>query len=127
MNKHTKRRVRRYTSARTVAKNPYQLDPNEVWVAPTKIKERRKHFIMFPLVWYERLKGASGQTYRVALYLLYLHWKEGKDAIKLANGMLGMDGVSPQSKRRALRDLQHRKLVTVDWRLKKSPIVQVLV
>ena len=101
---------------------------SEAWaVAPAKIKKRREHFAMLPMTWYERLKGAHGQTYRVALYVLYLHWKDGKGPIKLANGMLKIDGVSPQSKRRALRDLERRKLVTVDWRPKKSPIVQLLV
>jgi hypothetical protein len=108
-------------------KNPYHLDTGEVWVEPEKLKRRRQHFIRLPLTWYERLKGAHGQTYRVALYVLYLHWKDGKGPIKLANGMLKIDGVSPQSKRRALRDLERRKLVTVDWRPKKSPLVQLLV
>jgi hypothetical protein len=133
MNKHSKRRpgVRRPATVDT--KSPFhpdnlRIDTGEVRVVtPAKIKKRREHFIKLPMTWYEHLKGAHGQTYRVAWYLLYLHWKNNGAPIKLANGMLAMDGVSPQSKRRALRDLDHRKLVTVEWRQKKSPIVRVLV
>jgi hypothetical protein len=105
-----------------------RMDTGEVRVVtPVKIKRRREHFIKVPMTWYERLKGAHGQTYRVAWYLLYLHWKNNGEPIKLANGMLAMDGVPRESKRRALRNLECRGLVTVDWRSKKSPIVRVLV
>jgi hypothetical protein len=96
-------------------------------VTPKKIRKRREHFVQVPMKWYEHLKGADGQTYRVALFLLYLYWKNNGDPIKLANGMLKIDGVSPQSKRRALRDLERRSLITVEWRPKKSPIVRLLV
>jgi len=103
-----------------------ELLGSDVWaVTPAKIKRRREHFAMLPMTWYERLKGADGQTYRVAWFLLYLHWKNNGGPIKLANGMLAMDGVPPQSKRRALRDLERRGLITVEWRPRKSPIVRL--
>lgn len=96
-------------------------------VTPTKIKRRRKQFTMLPMTWYERMKGVeAAQTYRVAWFLLYLHWKSNGDPIKLASGMLKMDGVPPRTKCRALRDLERRGLVTVEWRPKKSPIVRLL-
>jgi hypothetical protein len=99
----------------------------ELWaVVPTKIKRRRQHFIRVPWGWYEHLKDADGQTYRVALYLLYLHWKGNGEAIKLPNGMLAIDGVPPTSKCRALSDLERRGLITVERRPKKSPIVRVV-
>jgi hypothetical protein len=134
MNKRTKRKVQRYSAARTVAKNPYRLDPGEVWVMPTQIKERDKLFVLMLWSWIRRLSGAGGATWMVACHVLYLDWKReqdpwkrGKDSVKLANGLLGMDGVPPESKRRALRDLVSRGLIDVDWRPKKSPIVRVLV
>jgi hypothetical protein len=103
-----------------------ELLGSDVWaVTPAKIKRRREHFAMLPMTWYERLKGADGQTYRVAWFLLYLHWKNNGGPIKLGNGMLAMDGVPPQSKRRALRDLERRGLITVEWRPRKSPIVRL--
>jgi hypothetical protein len=101
---------------------------HEKWVTvPVKIQKRRQHFVKLPMSWYERMKGAHGQTYRVAWYLLYLHWKGNGDPIKLTNGMLRMDGVSRYSKRRALKNLEQRGLVTIEQRPRKSPIVRVLV
>ena len=100
---------------------------SEAWaVAPAKIKKRREHFAKLPMTWYERMEGAAGQTYRVAWHLLYVDWKNNGGPIKLANGMLAADGVPPQSKRRALRDLVRRGLITVEWRPRKSPIVRLV-
>ena len=66
---------------------------------PRKIQKRRQHFIPVPMRWYEKLEGAPGQTYRVALNLLYLDWKEEGQPIKLANGMMEIDGVLPQNRK----------------------------
>jgi hypothetical protein len=95
-------------------------------VTPARIRRRRKHFMPFPVAWYERLKGANGQTYRVALFLCYESWKQGSETMKVPNGMLKIDGVSPQSKRRALGDLARRGCIAVEWRPKKSPIARLL-
>jgi len=110
-----------------------RMDVGEVRaVVPRKIKKRRLEFAMVPMTWYERMKGASGQTYRVAWFLCYLDWKvNGKkppsgSPIKLASGMLKFDGVPSESKRRALRDLEHRGLITIEWWPKKSPIVRLM-
>jgi hypothetical protein len=40
--------------------------------------------------------------------------------------MLAMDGVPSESKRRALRDLERRGLITVERWLKKSPVVRLM-
>src|SRR6476659_8146541 len=86
-------------------------------VVPRKVLKRRQQFIMVPWTWAEKLVGAHGQAYRVALILLYLHWKGVKgEPVKLANGMLKIDGVSRRSKWRALRDLEARGLVRVEGR-----------
>ena len=37
-----------------------------------RLQKRRQHFVMVPWAWAERLQGASGQTYRVAICLLLL-------------------------------------------------------
>jgi hypothetical protein len=119
-------------------RNPFDLDAIRIdpsdpalvpveRVTPTKVRRRRQHFIQVPFEWLERLNGASGQAHQVALHLLYLHWKGEGQPIKLANGMMATDGIPPESKRRALRELQRRGLIKVEWRFKKSPIVQVLV
>jgi hypothetical protein len=59
--------------------NNLKLDP-EVWperraVTPRKIERRREHFVMVPWTWVEALSGASGQSWHLAMHLLYLHWK----------------------------------------------------
>jgi hypothetical protein len=53
----------------------YRLPSGAMMSTPTKIRKRREHFIMVPWAWVEKLNGAHGQTYRLALHLLYLHWK----------------------------------------------------
>ena len=93
---------------------------------PRKIQRRRSQFVKVPWAWIERLKGASGQTYRVALCLLHQHWRARGEPIKLANGMLRIDGVSRYSKWRALSDLEHRGLVTVERRPRRSPIIRLV-
>jgi hypothetical protein len=96
---------------------------------PAKIGKRRDQFIIVPMAWYEKLAKPvpkSRCTCLVALYLLHLHWKSDGKPFKLANGMLEYDGVSRFSKVRALRDLERRELIRVEWRGRKSPIVQVL-
>src|SRR5260370_1119472 len=65
-------------------------------VEPEKVRERRKHFVRVPLVWRERLNGATGHTGHtilLALDLLYLHWKGHGAPFKLPNGMLKFDGI----------------------------------
>ena len=94
-------------------------------VVPTKIRKRREQFVMFPMTWFDRLKGATGQTHRVALYLLHLSWKEKGAPIKLANGMLERDGVSRFGKWRALADLEQRGLIAVERRPRRSPVVRL--
>jgi hypothetical protein len=58
---------------------------------------------------------------------LYLHWKDNGAPIKLANGMLEMDGISRKAKSRGLSELERRGLITVvERRPKKSPIVKLI-
>jgi hypothetical protein len=96
---------------------------------PAKIRKRREQFVILPMWWYEKLANpvpASRCTCLVAWYLLYLNWKNEGKSFKLANGMLKYDGISRQSKWRALKDLERRGLISVGWREKKSPIIHVL-
>jgi hypothetical protein len=103
----------------------------EKWAAapiPTKIRKRRDQFILVPLWWYEKLAKpvpVNRCTCLVAMYLLYLNWKNDGKPFKLANGMLRYDGVSRYAKRRALADLEKRKLITVERRPWKSPVIRV--
>ena len=95
-------------------------------VEPRKLEKRREHFVKVPFTWLEALVGASGNTCRLALHLLYLHWKDNGAPIKLANGMLEMDGINRKAKSRGLSELECRGLITVERRPKKSPIVKLI-
>ena len=92
---------------------------------PPKVAKRRQHFIMVPFGWLELLDGASGKAYALALHLLYLDWKAKGAPIRLANGMLKIDGVSRASKWRALAELERRGLISIERRSRKSPLITV--
>lgn len=104
-----------------------QIDPTDHTLMPARGRGRGgDYFVKVPLAWVQKLDGAPGQTYRLALHILFLHFRERGAAIILANRTIEREGIPRQSKRRALRDLERRGLVEVDWRPKKSPIVRVL-
>ena len=92
-------------------------------VEPRKLAKRRTHFVQLPWVWVEALSGASGQTWQLAMHILYLNWKGKGAPIKLANGMLEIDGINRQSKWRALSELERCELITVERRPARSPLV----
>jgi hypothetical protein len=94
-------------------------------VVPRKVQKRCEQFVKVPWTWVKRLQGASGQTWCLALHLLYLHWKNKAAPIKLANGMLKLDGISRASKWRALAELERRELIIIDRRPNRSPIVRL--
>jgi hypothetical protein len=108
-----------------------RVDPNDgemvrLAKVPAKVQKRRGHFIKVPWVWFERLAGAHGQTYRLALYLLYLYWKDGSGrSVKLPNVGLRDVGISRQSKWRRLTDLEHLGLIKVERRPRRSPLVHL--
>ena len=80
---------------------------------------------LLPWTWAEALSGASGKTWELAAHLLYQHWEGNGAPIKLANGMLGIDGINRWSKWRALSELERRGLVVVERRRRRSPIVRL--
>jgi hypothetical protein len=75
---------------------------------PAKILKRRN-----AMVWDENLTGCAGHVYKVAIRVLYLHWKHHGKPFLLPNGMLLYDGVSRYSKYRALPKLERLGLITV--------------
>jgi hypothetical protein len=107
-----------------------RIDPAKIAAppVPAKIRKRREQFVKLPMTWYEKISRPALRcrfTCLVAWYLLYLNWKNRGKPFKLANGMLNYDGLSRDSKMRALRDLERRGLITVERRSRKSPIIHV--
>lgn len=82
-------------------------------------------FVMVPHAWAERLCGATGATYALAIELLYLVWRRRTKELVLSNKAAAAAGVSRKSKWRGLRELEKRGLVTVELRPKRSPIVRL--
>jgi hypothetical protein len=93
------------------------------WKKRLERDQRRRHkFIMVPLSWADRLEGATGQTYQVALVLLFEGWKAKNAPIKVGNDKAG----SRQSKWRALAELEQRGLIRVERRPNKAPLVHLV-
>lgn len=93
---------------------------------PKQIRRRRQHFVRVPWTWVERLaKARYTATYRVALHILYRHWKGSGQPFTLSNGMVAMEGVSRWQKWRALGELEQLGLITIERRQRKTPRIIV--
>jgi hypothetical protein len=97
-------------------------------IVPRKIAKRRRHFIRVPWVWAERLVEARLiSTYRVALHVLYEDWRQKGGPVKLSNGGLAIWGVTRGQKWRALAELVHLGLITIERRPRRSPLITPIV
>jgi hypothetical protein len=74
------------------------IDPTELYNEPEKLSRRRRHFVQMPFIWIEKLAGAGGQVYAMALHLLYRSWRSNGAPIKLRNAMLKIDGIGHTTK-----------------------------
>ena len=95
-------------------------------MVPGKVQKRREHFVRVPWTWVERLTNARHTaTYRVALFVLYRHWKGGGKPFTLSNTAVEDQGVSRWTKWAALGELEQLGLITVERRVRRSPKVTV--
>ena len=91
------------------------------------LRRRKDQFVMVPLAWVSRLNTARHiGTSKVALHILFQHWKSGGKPIRMANAALERIGVPRREKWRALRELESFGLVKVIRRPRKSPEVTIL-
>jgi hypothetical protein len=94
----------------------------------TNTKQRHQQFVKFPRAWVDRLQRASyTSTYRVALHLLFHHWKSDGCPIRLSNVALAEAGVSRDQKWRALRELECLGLIRIERRRRRSPMITLLI
>jgi hypothetical protein len=97
-------------------------------VVPRKIQKERNHFIKVPMVWVERLAGVHHlATYKVAMHVLYQHWRGGSEPFTLSNVALVRRGVDRFAKWRALSELEQLDLITIERRPNRSPRITVKV
>ena len=98
-----------------------RVDPERVR-QPARRKKWRRQFVHVPWQWVERLRGAKRiSTYRLALVLLYEHWRSGGRPIALSNVGMQPEGLTPRSKWNALSELRTLDLITVKAQSGKSP------
>jgi hypothetical protein len=85
-------------------------------------KAWRREYVRVPWKWVERLQTTRRvNTYRLALLLLYEHWRTGGQPIALSNVGLVAEGINRRSKWNALTELERLELVQVDRRNGRSP------
>lgn len=89
---------------------------------------RREPFVLVPLSWIAAAAEAThSPTTVVLIELLYASWKAHSPTFPLPNGQLRKLGVSRETKRRILRDLERAGMILVERRNRKTPIVTLVV
>jgi hypothetical protein len=90
----------------------------------TATKKWRRQFVRVPWSWVERLQEAKRiSTYRLALVLVYEHWRTGGRPITLSNVFTHAEGLSRRSKWRAIAELESLGLVQVKRHKRRAPRV----
>jgi|SRR5438046_2759436 hypothetical protein len=108
--------------------NPFDLvtlrvDPERMR-QPARPKKWRRQFVRVPWHWVECLQTTRRVgTYRLALVLLYEHWRTGGRPIALSNVFALAEGLPARTKWRALAELEGRGLVQVKRRRRHAPRV----
>jgi len=75
----------------------------------------------------EATKATSTPRAMVCVELLYASWEKRSLTVSVPNGRLAKLGVTRETKRRALRDLEKAGLITVERRHGKTPRVTLVV
>jgi hypothetical protein len=92
-------------------------------VAKPRSKWRRE-FVRVPWEWAERLQAAKRiSSWRLAVLLLYEHWRTGGRDIALSNILARHIGLSCRSKSRGLNELENLDLIEVRRRRRTAPRV----
>src|SRR6516225_10472982 len=81
---------------------------------PKLTRVQTQTFVMVPMAWKERLKGASGAACNLAHELLAENWRSEETVITVSNIRATRAGVSRKRKPDALRHLAERGLVRVE-------------
>jgi hypothetical protein len=91
---------------------------------PAKPKKWQRHYVNVPWQWVERLRESKRiSTYRLALVLLYEHWRTGGRTIVLSNVFTFTEGLPARSKWRAIAELESLGLIQVERKRSQAPRV----
>jgi hypothetical protein len=84
----------------------------------------RREFVLVPWEWAQRLQAAKRiSSWRLAVLLLYEHWRTGGRDIALSNVLARDIGLSCRSKSRGLNELEKLDLIEVRRRRRTAPRV----
>ena len=99
-------------------------------VVATKLAGRKKTvepFVKVPLWWITAAtKATNNRKALVCIELLYASWKAKSLTFPLPNARLQKRGITRETKRRALRDLERGGLIIVERPSRKTPIVTLI-
>jgi hypothetical protein len=106
------------------------FDRERIRVNPARVTKRakpkrwRRHYVNVPWQWVEQLRATKRVcTYRVALLLLYEHWRTGARPVVLSNVFTRAEGLSSRSKSRAIAELESLGLIQVQRHKCRAPRV----
>lgn len=90
--------------------------------------KNREHYLRgpIPLSWLTQAARLSGRSLHVAVTIWYRAGLEKNATIRLGNAVLAKFSVSPDSKRRALIELEKAGLIRVERGKNKNPVVTIL-
>jgi hypothetical protein len=90
----------------------------------TATRKWRRQFVRVPWSWIERLQKAKRvSSYRLAMVLIYEHWRTGGRPVVLSNVTMQQEGLSRRSKSNALVELETLGLIQVKRRRRRAPRV----
>jgi hypothetical protein len=94
---------------------------------PVKRKPQVEPFVKVPLWWATAAsKATRDRGMLVCIELLRASWKAKSLTFSLPNGRLKRAGVSRKIKSRVLRDLERARLIVVERRPRKTPIITLI-
>lgn len=95
--------------------------------APVK-RRKAEPFVKVPLWWIaQATKATNTGRALVCVELLYAAWKTKRSTFPLPNSRLAKLGITRETKRRVLRDLERAGLVAVERPSRKTPIITLVV
>jgi hypothetical protein len=91
-------------------------------------RKKADSFVKVPLWWAEAAAKAT-RTPKALVWveLLHVSWKTGRQTFPLPCGKLKKRGVTRETRRRALHELELAGLIKVAWRHGKTPTVTIVI
>jgi hypothetical protein len=104
-----------------------RVDPAQMRPGKAKREGWHRVFTVLPREWELRLlKAKRISTYRLAIELLYLHWKGNGKPITVSSKVARAVKICARSKWEALAELERLGLIELDRRPRKAPRVVLL-